>query len=78
MQKGRHPRRGGVAQAEAYMWYALHCAIPPQRRRSDFLRRHQSLVEQTETIGVDELPHADGVEQAAVQGMLEGNEQNGL
>ncbi len=23
-QKGRYPRRGGVVQAEAYMWYALH------------------------------------------------------
>jgi len=30
-QKVRYPRRGGVVQAEAYMWYAEHCAIPPQR-----------------------------------------------
>jgi len=42
-QKVRYPRRGGVAQAEAYMWYVEHCAIPSQRGRSDFLRRHHTL-----------------------------------
>jgi len=26
---------------KAYMQYAEHFAIPPQRGRSDFLRRHQ-------------------------------------
>ncbi|OQX20733.1 MAG: hypothetical protein BWK76_00005, partial [Desulfobulbaceae bacterium A2] len=32
-QNVRYPRRGGVAQAEAYMRYVEHCAIPPQRGR---------------------------------------------
>ncbi len=39
-QKVRYPRRGGVVQAEAYMEYAEHFTIPPQRGRSDFVRRH--------------------------------------
>jgi len=33
--------RGGVGKAETYMWYVEHFPIPPQRSRSDFLRRHQ-------------------------------------
>ncbi len=43
MQKVRYTRRGGVAKAEAYIRYVEHFAIPPQRGRSDFLRRHQKM-----------------------------------
>jgi len=42
VRTGKHNQaRGGVGKAEAYMWYAEHFPIPPQRSRSDFLRRHQ-------------------------------------
>jgi hypothetical protein len=35
---------GGVAKAEAYIRDVEHFANPPRRSRSDFLRRHHSLL----------------------------------
>ncbi len=41
------------------MWYVEHCAIPPQRGRSDFLRRHQyygmEISYVTEIIGIQKI-----------------------
>jgi len=45
MQKVRYPRRAllSVLWLLSSDMYAEHCAIPPQRGRSDFVRRHQGL-----------------------------------
>ena len=34
--KNRYTRRGGVAKAEAYIWYVEHFVIPQQRSRATF------------------------------------------